>query len=336
MPARESAAPSPSARDIFVYYPVIPGGEHGPAQWGTPVIVDADGNPIPAPPPFTTQIDPDTGKPQLILVDPDKGTILHSEETHDPIGLPEYHAPVSSIPLEVPTGEEEQQPAEAPDVETPEAEEGGTAGAAEEAWAPETATAVPAGPEIIETEESVPAAGRAGVLEEVAVADEAAGVRAATDSGTGLTDEELHSLASPAPEPIEVADIVGLGAEEISATPITLPDPADAEERARGVVGLGDEVISATPITLPDPPDVAGVATLGAEEISATPITLPDPAALEPGEVEMGESVAAAIDLSEPFETESRLADLTPLTIEETAGRSALPEELPEEDEPRG
>ncbi len=133
-------------------------------------------------------------------------------------------------------------------------------------------------------------------------------------------------------------------AETIEAIPITvpMPPPPDAGQVVETASPTPAETIEAIPITvpMPPPPDAGQVVETAsptpAETIEAIPITVPMPPAPEVGEVEMGQSVAAPIDLSEPFETESRLSDLTPLTVEETADRSALPEELPEEEEPRG
>ena len=101
----------------------------------------------------------------------------------------------------------------------------------------------------------------------------------------------------------EVIEAVEATRDEVSATPITLPDPPGDEVSATPITlpdppkDQGDE-ISATPITLPDPPG---------DEVSATPITLPDP----PGD----EVSATPITLPDPPKDQGDEISATPITL---------------------
>jgi len=118
------------------------------------------------------------------------------------------------------------------------------------------------------------------VVEAVEAAEAAADGGRETEDGGEVSATPITLPDPPGDEvsatPITLPDPPKDQGDEISATPITLPDPPGDEISATPITlpdppkDQGDEV-SATPITLPDPPKDQG------DEISATPITLPDP-----------------------------------------------------------
>jgi len=71
MATGDSSTPTPPVSEIYVYYPYSAplNPAAGAGQWGEPILVDANGDPIKCPPAYTTQIDPQTGKPVVILLE---------------------------------------------------------------------------------------------------------------------------------------------------------------------------------------------------------------------------------------------------------------------------
>jgi hypothetical protein len=99
----------------------------------------------------------------------------------------------------------------------------------------------------------------------------------AADSSAARSEDEVSATPITLPDPPKDQG------DEVSATPITLPDPPSDELSATPInTPGGSGEVSATPITLPDPPSDELSATPintpgGSDEVSATPITLPDP-----------------------------------------------------------
>ena len=115
------------------------------------------------------------------------------------------------------------------------------------------------------------------------------------------------------PNPVEQVEAGGVssGAEGVSATPINLPNPVEQVEV--GGVSSGAEGVSATPINLPNPVEQveAGGVSSGAEGVSATPINLPNPVEqVEAGGVSSGAEGVSATPINLPNPVESQVSGI--------------------------
>ena len=234
---------APAGQEMYVYYPVtVMSGAGAGTEWGEPVLVDGNGDPIKCPPAYVVSTDAG-GKPVVTLLAGDEGK-------YTGITPPTYVPPGTPPPSATEEEEEEEGeglPGEVLDIEAGAPADETAAAPAFEQLAAEPGEGVGPSEDAEEAPEPEPLA--PGPAEGVGV--------------IGLIAEEIPA----APEPAETAEVIGLTAQEIPAA----PEPVETAE----VIGLLAEEIAIPPAPTAEPVEIAEVADLAAPAVEPLQVKIP-------------------------------------------------------------
>jgi hypothetical protein len=330
LPGQEPAAPSSPGipgeqappENVYAYYP-----QNEDGSWGDPVLVDAEGNPLPSPPPYAVGED-DTGKPVVVLVD-DQGQPL-IQYGGEPLIPPDYGSETTPSEGEAPAGQAPAEGAPPAGGEAGTTGEGAPAGTAEEPPGPPPAppTEQPQTPGAESTgaaapmdeglsgfgppaAEPAPAAGEAGEEGEgITLIPPPPPQRLETVGVVGLSVEEIADLSQPAPAGVEAVAVVGLGAAGMADIPATLPTPIPEPAEGAETGGDGEGGVAAIPGTLPDLLVDQGVVAIPVPVLERAGL----PGAIGPVGREVADLAAGIADEEEPTPTHvadaGQMADL--------------------------